>query len=115
MFVGHEKHDLCDYYIFEFVHDATGNNYERGKYGCRNFHVTKTPLYMLKFLKRLLFYLPMLVTMFFTDLFVYKVPMHRKRVRLKYVSYLLLDALFVFQLLFNSYSYESIIKIIKSS
>jgi hypothetical protein len=46
-----------------------------------------------------LFYLPMLVTMCFFDLFSYKVHMHRKWVRLKYVSYLLLDALFCF----NSY------------
>ena len=45
MFVDHEKHALCDSYIVEFVHDATGNYYERGKYGCRNFHGTKTPLY----------------------------------------------------------------------
>ena len=65
MFVGHEKHALCDNYIFEFVHDATGNYYERGKYGCRNFHVTKTPLFTLKFLKLLLFYIPMLDTFCF--------------------------------------------------
>jgi hypothetical protein len=31
-----------DIYIVEFVHDATENYYERGKYGCWNFHVTKT-------------------------------------------------------------------------
>src|SRR6185369_5666922 len=62
VFVDHEKHVLCDSYIFEFVHDATENYYERGKHGCRNFHGTKTPLYMLKVLKLLLFYLPMLVT-----------------------------------------------------
>ena len=100
MFIGHEKHALCDNYIVEFVHDVTENYYERGKYGCRNFHVTKTPLFVLKILKLLLFYIPMLDTLFFMDLFVYKIPMHRKRVRLKCVSYLLLDALFVFQLLF---------------
>jgi hypothetical protein len=29
----HEKHALCDIYIVEFVHDATENYYERGKYG----------------------------------------------------------------------------------
>ena len=76
-----------------------------------NFHVTKIPLFMLKVLKLLLFYLPMLITMFFMDLFDYKIPMHRKWVRLKCVSYFLLDALFYF----NSYSYESLIKIIGPS
>ena len=38
--VDHEKHALCDSYIVEFIHDATENYYERGKYGCRNFHLT---------------------------------------------------------------------------
>ena len=106
--VDHEKHALCDSYIVEFIHDATENYYERGKYGCRSFHGTKTPLYMLKVLKLLLFYLPMLVTLFFVNLFVYKIPMHRKWVRLKCVSYLLLDALFCF----NSYFlYEHLLKL----
>jgi hypothetical protein len=36
--------------------------------------------------KLLLFYISMLVTMWFYDLFSYKIPMHRKWVRLKYVS-----------------------------
>ena len=81
--VDHEKHALCDGYIVEFVHDAIENYYERGKYGCRNFHVTKTSLAMLKILKVLLFYLPMLDTLCFIDLFAYKMPMHRKHVRLK--------------------------------
>ena len=39
--VDHEKHALCDIYIVEFIHDATENYYERGKYGCRSFHGTK--------------------------------------------------------------------------
>jgi hypothetical protein len=93
------KEGECGIYIVEFVHDATENYYERGKYGCCNFHVTKTPLFISKVSKLLLFYLPMLVTMCLFDLFSYKIPMHRKRVRLKCVSYLLLDALFCF----NSY------------
>jgi hypothetical protein len=93
------KEGVCDIYIVEFVHDATKNYYERGKYGCWNFHVTKTPPFILKVPKLLLFYLPMLVTMCFFDLFSYKIPMHRKWVRLKCVSYLLIDALFCF----NSY------------
>src|SRR3954470_20488238 len=81
--VDHEKHALCDNYIDEFVHDATENYYERGKYGYRNFHVKKTPLSMLKILKVLMFYLPMLVAFCFINLFSYKLPMHRKHVRLK--------------------------------
>ena len=48
----------CYSYIVEFIHYATGNYFERGKYGYENFHVTKTPLFRLKVLKLLLFYLP---------------------------------------------------------
>ena len=96
VFVDHEKHALCDSYIVEFIHDATENYYERGKYGCRIFHGTETPLYVLKVLKLLLFYLPILVTLFFVNLFAYNIPMHRKWVRLKCVFNLLLDALFDF-------------------
>jgi hypothetical protein len=66
----HDKNALCDSYIVEFAHDATESYYERGKYGCRNFHVTKTPLYVLKFLKLHLFYLTMLVTLLFMNLFI---------------------------------------------
>ena len=94
--VDRDKHALRDTYIVEFVHDATENYYERGKYGCWNFHVTKTPLFILKVLILFLFYLPMLGTLCFFDLFSYKIPMHRKWVRLKCVSYFLLDALFCF-------------------
>src|SRR4051812_34386313 len=86
VFEDHEKHALCDSYIVEFIHDATENYYERGKYGCRNFHGTKTPLLMLKILKLLWFHLPMIVTLFFVNLFLYKIPMHRKWVRIKFVS-----------------------------
>src|SRR3954469_14350765 len=53
--VGHEQHDLCDSYILDVVYDATKNYFERGKFGCRNFHVTKTPLFMLNVLKLFLF------------------------------------------------------------
>src|ERR1044072_4002458 len=49
--VGHEQHDLCDSYILEVVLDATENYFERGKFGCRYFRVTKTPLFLLKVLK----------------------------------------------------------------
>src|SRR4051812_4210604 len=51
MLVDHEQLDLCDIYILDVVHDATKNYFERGKFGCRNFHVTKTPLFMMKVLK----------------------------------------------------------------
>src|SRR3954464_495162 len=102
--VGHEQHDLCDSYILDVVHDATENYFERGKFGCRIFHVTKTPLFMLKLLKLFLFHLPMLVALCFFDLFSYKFPMHRKWFRLKCVSHLLLDA----PIYFNSYSLVTI-------
>ena len=98
----HDKNALCDSYIVEFAHDATESYYERGKYGCRNFHVTKTPLYVLKFFKLHLFYLSMLVALCFMNLFIYKIPFYRKWVRLKCVLNLLLDALFCF----NSYFLE---------
>ena len=89
--VDHEKHVLCDISIVEFVHDATENYYERGKYGCRNFHVIKIPLFVLKFLELHLFSFPMLVSLCFHELFLYKIPMHRKWVRLKCVSYFLCE------------------------
>src|SRR3954454_21486007 len=54
----------------------------------------KFPLFMLKFLKFHLFYLPMIATLCFMDLFFYKIILHMKWVRLKCVSYLLLDAPF---------------------
>ena len=87
-----KKHVLCDSYIVEFVNNATENYYGGGKYGCWSSHVTKTPIFML-------FYLPMLLALCSNELFSYKMPMHRRWVRLKYVWYLLLDALFC-QLLF---------------
>src|SRR4051812_19291086 len=50
-------------YIVQFFHDATQSYYERGKYSCRNYHVTKTPLFLLKVLKLLVSYLPMIVSL----------------------------------------------------
>ena len=58
---------------------------ERGKYGCSSSHVTKTPLFMLKVVKLLVFHLPMLDTLCYSDLFSYKFPMYRKWVRIKCV------------------------------
>src|SRR6185369_8213392 len=85
VFVDHEKHALCDSYIVEFLHNATENYYDRGKYGFINFHGIKTPLFMLKVLKLYLFNLSMLVALCFNNLFCYKMPLHRKWVRLKCV------------------------------
>ena len=68
--VGHEQHDLSDSYILDVVHDANENYFERGKFGCRNFLVRKTPLSLLKFLKLFLIHLPMLVALCFFDLFL---------------------------------------------
>ena len=65
------------------------------------------PIHMTSIVLVHLFWFPMLVC--FHDLFFYKILLHRKWVRFKSVSYLLLDALL---LCFNSYTCESIIKII---
>ena len=99
MIVDHGKHAVCDSYIVEFVHDATESYYERGKHGYMHLNNIKFPLFMLRILKLRLCCLSMLVTLFFMNLFVYKIPFHRKWVRLKCVLNLLLDALFCF----NSY------------
>jgi hypothetical protein len=94
MHAAHDKNVLCDSYIVNFVHYATESYYERGKHGFMHLNNIKFPLFMLKILKLHFFYLLMFVTMCFFDLFYYKIPMHRKWVRLKSVSYLLFDALF---------------------
>ena len=39
---------FCDSYIIEFSYDPACNYCERGKYGCRNFHISKLPLFMLR-------------------------------------------------------------------
>ena len=60
MHVDHEENILCDSYTVEFDYDSTCNYYERGKYGRRNFHVTKSPLFALKLLMLPSSYLHML-------------------------------------------------------
>ena len=50
MHVDRVKNMLCDSYFVEFAYDPTCNYYERGKYGCRNFYLTKLPLVMLRLL-----------------------------------------------------------------
>ena len=98
MLVGHERNDLCDGYIVEFIHDATENYYEGGIYStyCNNI---KFPLYVLKVLKLCLFCLPMLVDYCSHKLFAHKIPMHRKWVRLKSASHMLHDAPVIFHFL----------------
>ena len=90
---------LCDRYFVEFSYDPTYNYYERGKYGGRNFHVTKLPLVMLRLLLFLSSSLHMLVFACHDNLFAYKMPMHRKYVRLRCDCHVFYDALFVLQLL----------------
>ena len=57
MHVDHIENMLCDSYIVEFEYDPTCNYYESGKYSCRNFHVTKLPLVMLRLQLFLLLFL----------------------------------------------------------
>ena len=90
---------LYDSYFVEFAYDPTCNYYERGKYDCRNFDVTKLPLVMLRLLLFLSVSLHMLVFACLANLFAYKMPMHRKYVRLICVCHMFYDALFVLQLL----------------
>ena len=99
MHVDHVENILCDSYFVEFAYDPTCNYYERGKYGCRNFHVTKLPLVLLRLS---MFYsspLHMLDISCLDNLFAYKIPMHWKYVRLKCVCHMFYDALFVPQFL----------------
>ena len=97
--VDHVENRLCDSYIVDFSYDPTCNYYERGKYGCRNFHVAKLPLVMLRLLSSLSSSLHMLVFARLANLFAYNMPMHRKYVRLRCVCHVFHDALFVLQLL----------------
>ena len=99
MLVDHEKNDLCDGYIVEFIHDSTENYYEGGIYARRNCNNINFPLYVLKFLKLYLFYLPMQVDSYSHKLFAHKIPMHSKWVRIKCASHMLHDSLVIFQFL----------------
>ena len=80
MHVDHVENILCDSYFVEFAYEPTCNYYEKGKYDCRNFHVAKLPLVMLRLLLFLSASLHMLVFAFLDNLFAYKMPMHRKYV-----------------------------------
>ena len=99
MHVDRVENRLCDSYIVEFSYDPTCNYYERGKYGCRNFHITNLPLVMLRLLLFLSASLHMLVFACLYNLFAYKMPIHRKYVRLRCVCPMFYDALFVLQFL----------------
>src|SRR3954470_10315485 len=94
MHVDHIEIMLCDRYIVEFDYDPTCNYYERGKYVCRNFHVTKFPLVMLGLLLFLSSSLHMLDLACLANLFSYKMPMHRKYFRLRCSFHMLYDFLF---------------------
>jgi hypothetical protein len=83
MHVDHDEKILYDSYIVEFEYDPTCNYYERGKYGCINFHDTNLPLVMLRLLLFLSSSLLMLGFACLDKLFTYKMLMHRKHIRLK--------------------------------
>ena len=87
------------FYVILVNVNPTCNFYERGKYDCRNFHVTKLPLVMLRLLLFLSAFLHMLVFACLDNLFAYKIPMHRKYVRLRCVCHVFHDDLFALQFL----------------
>ena len=99
MHMDHDKNVSRDSYIVEFINDATESFYERGRHDFIYLKNIKSSLFLLKILKLHLLCLPMLVTLCFIDLFSYKIPMHRKWVRLKCFSYFSLDALFCISIL----------------
>ena len=88
---------LCDCYFVEFEYGPTCNYYERGKYGCRNFHATNLSLVMLRLPLSLSSSLHMLDVSCLDNLVAYKMPMHRKYVRLRCVCHMFYIALFVLQ------------------
>ena len=96
MHVDHGEKILYDSYIVEFDYDPTCNYFERRKYGCRNFHVTKFPRVILRLSMFHSSPLHMLVFSCLDNLFAYEMPMHRNYVRLKSVFHMLHDALFGF-------------------
>jgi hypothetical protein len=107
MHVAHDRDVLCDSYSVNSIHDATESYYERGKHGLMDLNNIKFSLFMLQILKLHLFYLYIFVTMCLVDLFSYKIPMHRKWFRFKYVSYLLFDALSCFKFFYGALALSS--------
>ena len=74
----------CDSYIVKFMHD-TESYYERGKSVLMHLNNIKFPRFMLKVFMLHFFCLLMQVASGSNNLFVYKIPLHRKWVRLKCV------------------------------
>jgi hypothetical protein len=105
--VARDRDALCDSYIVNYINDATESYYERGKHGLMDLNNIEFPLSMLQFLKLHLFYLSMFAIMCLLDLFSYKIPMHRKWFRFKYVSYLLFNALSCFKFLYGTFALSS--------
>ena len=77
-----DKFVVSDSYIVNFIQGATESYYERGKHGFMHLNNIKFPLFMMKILKLHLFCFPMIVALCFHDLFIYKIILHRKWVRL---------------------------------
>src|SRR4051812_20325001 len=94
MHVDRVENILCDSYFVELSYDPTCNYYERGKHGRRNFHDNILPLVMLRLELFLSASLHTLVFACYDNLFAYKIPMHRKCVRLRCVCSVFHDALF---------------------
>ena len=72
MHIDHKESIVYDRYIVEFDYDPTCNYYERGNYGCRNFHDTKLPLFVLRLLLSLSSSFHMLVFACLDNLFLIK-------------------------------------------
>jgi hypothetical protein len=105
--VAHDREVLCDSYIVNSILDATESYYERGKHGLMNLNNIEFSLFLLEFLKLYLFCLPMLFTLRFHDLSLYKTIFHRKWFRFKRVSYFLFDALSCFKFLYSAFALRS--------
>ena len=75
-----------DSYIIKFMHD-TESYYERGKTVLMHLNNIKFPRFMLKIFMLHLFCLSMQAVPGFNNLFAYKIPLHRKWVRLKHVYF----------------------------
>jgi hypothetical protein len=106
MHVAHDRDALYDSYVSS-IYDATESYYERGKHGLMDLNNIEFPLFMLQILKLHLFYLSMFATMCLINSFSYKISMHRKWFRFKYVSYLLFDALSCFKFLYGIFALSS--------
>jgi hypothetical protein len=107
MHVAYDRDALCDSYIISSIHDATESYYERGKHGFMDLNNIEFSLFMLQFLKLYLFCLPMLFTLRFHDLSLYKTIFHRKWFRFKCASYMLFDALSCFKFLYSAFALSS--------